>query len=325
MKKKNIEISIIVTTFNREKNIFQIINSLYKQNNIIKNFEIIICDSNSKNKIKLINLQNLFANLSIVYLNCKINHQAFKRNYGASKARGKYIIFIDDDCFPDVNFLYNHLKILRLNKKKIIYCGLVKYFIYKEVYNLIKYRESRLIKFNSKNKNNIPVKNFISMNMALNKDFFFQNKKKLFDNRFKYYGFEDFELAYRHRITSHYLLTKGLVYHKDKRNFVQFLDKYFYLGFVGITDIIRINLAAAKHSIFFNIENNFFIRILLRIPFIWKILNIAQQIIVFLEKYMTFYLPIIYKIGIFTSYLRGVVKRKENNSLYSTGIATWYK
>jgi glycosyltransferase involved in cell wall biosynthesis len=100
MNKKKIDISIIITTFNRVDNIIKIINSFQKQINITKNFEIIICDSNSKNKLRIINYINQFINLKIKYLNCPVNHQAYKRNFGAKHSSGDYLIFIDDDEIP---------------------------------------------------------------------------------------------------------------------------------------------------------------------------------------------------------------------------------
>ena len=42
----------------------------------------------------------------------------------------------------------------------------------------------------------INTKNFVTMNMGFNKNLF-NNYENFFDNRFSYYGFEDFELAYR--------------------------------------------------------------------------------------------------------------------------------
>ena len=42
------KISLIITTFNREKNIFKILNLLLKQVSVKEELEIIICDSFSK-------------------------------------------------------------------------------------------------------------------------------------------------------------------------------------------------------------------------------------------------------------------------------------
>ena len=318
--REKVKISIIITTFNREKNVFKILNLLLKQVCIKEKLEVIICDSSSKNKIKILSFKELFKKINITYLESKINHQAFKRNLAAKKSCGKNIIFIDDDCFPSNKFLSEHLKKLNLNRKKEIYCGLVKYFKYKHIENLIKYRDSRLISFADSNHSNIPVKNFISMNMSLSSDVM-KTEKFLFDNRFRFYGFEDFEFAFRLNNRFKFILNHGLIYHMDERSFSKFLEKHYYLGKIGITDIIKINLLSAKHSIFYKLEKNLFINLLINIPYIKYLLKVLLLLIIKIEKHIFFYLPAIYKSGIFIAYLRGLADRyvinlKNNNSWY---------
>jgi glycosyltransferase involved in cell wall biosynthesis len=327
MNNKKINMSIIITTFNRVDNIIKIINSFQKQINIKKNFEIIICDSNSKNKLRIINYINQFINLKIKYLNCPVNHQAYKRNFGAKHSSGDYLIFIDDDCFPNNKFLFDYFNLLKIGKTKTIYCGLVKYFQFHDEKNLIQYRNDRLVSLKNTHAKNILEKNFISMNMALPKKIFLTNKF-LFDNRFRFYGFEDFEFAYRFKKKSYQIiLTKALIFHKDQRNFEQFLIKYFTLAQFGITDIIKINLSAAKKSIFYKIENNFFIKLILNLPFIDSLLTFLEKFVIFIDKKIFFYFSPIYKLGILVAYLRGVKKRynvaTQDNYLLMTN--NWYK
>ena len=323
---KQIEISIVIATFNREKNLFKIIKAFEKQISILKcQFEIILCDSNSNKRISIINYIKQFNNLKIHYYNCPINHQAYKRNYGLKKSKGKYVIFIDDDCIPENRFLDSYLKILRLNRKNVVYCGQVKYIIFNENKNLIKYRQSRLVN-HLEQKKNIPIKNFISMNMGINKKFF-HLKNIFFNNKFKYYGFEDFEFAYRLLKNSFTIkLIKPLVFHYDNRNFKMFLKKYNYLGEFGILDIIQINLEAAKKSIFYQIDKNILLNKFLKIHKIIYFISMLQKWILFIEKRSYFYLSFIYKIGIFVAFLLGMIKRKKNykeNNLLK--LNSWYK
>ena len=210
MKNNKIQISVIITTYNREKNIFDLINFIRKQVNIKKNqVEIIICDSNSKKKLSVMNYLRQLNSIKIIYYNCKINHQAFKRNTGAKYSLGKNKIFIDDDCFPKYDFLYNFLKILNLNRKRIVYFGLVNYTEFKENRNLIKYRQSRV--YSLPNGNNVPCKNFLTMNMAYN-SFSVKKTDFFFNNKFRNYGFEDFEFAYRFQKNNYKLVQcKSLV------------------------------------------------------------------------------------------------------------------
>ena len=318
--RKQIKISLIITTFNREKNIFEILNLLLKQVSVKEELEVIICDSFSKKKIKILTFKELFKKLNVTYIESKVNHQAFKRNLAAKRSSGKYIIFIDDDCFPSNKFLCEHLKKLNLNRKKEIYCGLVKYFKYKHIVNLIKYRDSRLISFDSGNHSNIPVKNFISMNMSLNSKIL-KTEKVLFDNRFRFYGFEDFEFAFRLNKRFKFILNHGLIYHMDERNFKEFLEKHYYLGRIGITDIIKINLQSANYSIFYKLEKNLFVKLFINVPYIKYFLRALQFLIIKIEKHIFFYLPAIYKLGILIAYIRGlsdryVISLNKNNTWY---------
>ena len=85
------------------------------------NLEIIICDSNSKKKLSIIDYIKQFKVVNIRYYNCTVNHQAYKRNYGLGKSSAEYVIFIDDDCFPGKQFLNNYLKNFKRNRNKQIY------------------------------------------------------------------------------------------------------------------------------------------------------------------------------------------------------------
>ena len=324
MKNNKINTSIIITTFNREKNIFELINLINKQADIQKNtLEIVICDSNSKRRLSILNYIKNFGGIRIVYYNCKINHQAFKRNYGIKNSLGKYKIFIDDDCFPENNFLYKYLKTLHLNRKKIIYCGLVSYIKFNENKNLIKYRQSRV--YSLPNHQSVPCKNFLTMNMGYNSDTVCKNDI-FFSNKFRNYGFEDFEFAYRFKEKSYKLIQlKSLVYHRDNRNFDDFLKKYNFLGTYGIVDIIKINLKAAKNLIYYKIEKNFFISIFLKIPSIKFFLIFFEKTITLIEKVMPFYLAFLYETGILVAYLKGVVLRNSFSAAKNFKKNEWYR
>ena len=325
MKKNQIQTSIIITTFNREKNIFELIGLLNKQLNILKKtIEIIICDSNSKKRLSILSYIRQFHGLKIIYYNCKINHQAFKRNYGIKNSAGKYKILIDDDCFPDNNFLKDFIKILQLNRKRSLYCGLVKYVQFQENARLIKYRQSRVYYLNEKE--NVPHKNFLTMNMGLN-SCVLPKIKIIFNNKFRNYGFEDFEFAYRFKKNFYKLLQiKSLVYHRDNRNFDDFLKKYNFLGCYGIIDIIQINRIAAKDLIYYKIEKNFIINFFLKIPFARHFLHWIERFVSFIERKTSFYFPLLYNIGIAIAYLKGVTLRSYYREKKNFNLRyEWYK
>ncbi len=324
-KSKNI--SIIISTYNRPNNVIEIIKLINKQLYVKKNIEVLICDSNSNGNLKILNFIKNFKSLDIKYLNLKKNHQAFKRNQGAKYARGNYLIFLDDDCFPERNFLFDYYKKLKLRKKRFIYCGEVKYIQNYKITNLIKFRNFRSKKF-QRPYELISVKNFVTMNMGFSKNLL-KNYEKFFDNRFSYYGFEDFELAYRLKKKGILIeLIKAKILHKDFRNFKVWLLKFYYLGKFGINDIRKINIDAAKKSVFNQIYENRFLQILLRLPFITSILLLIEKLTVFLEKNLNLYIPIFYKIGMFLSFVRGMHSKnniKKDFNSYNNSLKNWYE
>ena len=103
----DIFVSIVIPTFNRSVYLLKILEKLKKNFINFKNFEIIICDSHSKDntniKINTFKNNNLF--MPIRYLNIQKNIHSIKRNIGIKLAKGKYIIFLDDDCLPDNTFI----------------------------------------------------------------------------------------------------------------------------------------------------------------------------------------------------------------------------
>jgi glycosyltransferase involved in cell wall biosynthesis len=325
------KISVVITTYNRFKLLKKIIFSLNHQLNFNYNYEIIICDSNSKNKILILNLIKLYKKLDIKYLNCKINHQAYKRNIGYKFSIGSYVLFIDDDCIPDKYFLYNYHKILKLNNRRCIYTGLVEYLLNKNISHLVRFRQSRekyLDKY-IKLKKNININVFGTMNMAISKNLILKNIN-LFDKRFTKYGFEDYEFAYRFKKYNFNLnVINSKVYHHDFRNFRFFLKKYTYLGYYGINELEKLNLEAAKTNIFYKIKNNPVIIFLTKFKMVVSIINSLENFIIYLESKNLFYHPFIYKSSCFLSYLRGLIlyeiNKKETFEIDLFKMNNWYK
>ena len=324
---KRKKISVIITTYNRTNNVIEIIKLLNKQLNIPIDVEILICDSSSNGNLRLLNFIKSYNYLDIKYLNLKKNHQAFKRNKGAKYSQGDYLIFLDDDCFPEKHFLFDYYKKLKLQKKRCIYCGEVEYSQNYKIKNLIKFRNFRSKKF-KKSYEIIDIKNFVTMNMGFNK-YLFNNYEKFFDNRFSYYGFEDFELAYRLKKKGIFIeLINAKIFHKDFRNFKVWLIKFYYLGKFGISEIRKINIDAAKKSVFNKIYENRLLKILLKLPFVITILLLIEKLIVFTEKNFNFYIPNLYKIGMFLSFVRGIHNKnniKKDFNSYNKSLKNWYE
>lgn len=88
-------ISIIIPTYNSEKYIARTIDSIMNQS--YQNIEIIIVDDGSQDGTKSIVEKYNLGDNKIRYFYQKNSGAPVARNYGFSKARGKYIIFFDSD------------------------------------------------------------------------------------------------------------------------------------------------------------------------------------------------------------------------------------
>ena len=323
-------ISVVIPSYNRSVYLSKILNNLKKNFRSFKFFEIIVCDSNSKDSTKkeVTFFQKNNNYIPIVYINLKKNNHSMKRNIGIKKARGKYIVLLDDDCFPEDDFLNQYYYLLEKfkYKKKNIYCGSVKYphFFLKD--NFVKYRQSRHFVVNKKysySNNNLQAKNIVTMNMAFNKEIILKNKI-LFNEKFNKYGFEDYDFAFR-LINSGFKLfpSSPLVFHNDSRSFKKYLEKLKYIGFESATFLAKLNYKAAINNNFYKLEKNFIIKILVKSKFFRILLEIFEKLLVKVDKNFI-YLPIIYKYAFAGAYLQGCISKFDKNISQNIKYQ-WYK
>jgi glycosyltransferase involved in cell wall biosynthesis len=113
-KNKTIESSIVVPAYNEEKYIGRFLESLLMQS--YKKFEIIIVDDGSKDKtIECAKKYSKNLRLSILKQNHKGPGEA--RNYGARKAKGNFLVFLDADMVCDKDTLNDLITPLLKNKE----------------------------------------------------------------------------------------------------------------------------------------------------------------------------------------------------------------
>ncbi|HIP36481.1 MAG TPA: glycosyltransferase family 2 protein [Crocinitomix sp.] len=108
-------ITATISTYNREKYLPQVLESLKKQTLSKDLFEIILVDNNSPGNTKEIALNFKKNNPDIKFEYYLETNQglSYGRNRGIAEAKGKYITFIDDDAFLSKNYLeviYNHFE-----------------------------------------------------------------------------------------------------------------------------------------------------------------------------------------------------------------------
>jgi len=98
-------ISVVIPAFNAEVTIGKCLGSLYAQS--VKPLEIIVVDNNSTDNTKDLVLQ-IFDNQKEIPACCLDENRqgpSFARNYGAIRAKGEIIAFIDADCIADPSWL----------------------------------------------------------------------------------------------------------------------------------------------------------------------------------------------------------------------------
>ena len=110
MKKSNPLFSIIIPTYNREKFIFETVQSVLNQTHI--DFELIIVDNKSTDKTKEIVLSFSDSRINFIQ-NDKNYERCYSRNVGIKISKGEYILFLDSDDLLENNHLLNWFNTLQ--------------------------------------------------------------------------------------------------------------------------------------------------------------------------------------------------------------------
>ncbi|MDC0616600.1 glycosyltransferase [Candidatus Pelagibacter ubique] len=118
---RNVNFSVIITTFNRSKKLLLALNSVLNQKHRPK--EIIIINNYQK-KIQKKNLKCKNKNVIKIYNLKKNLHSADGRNYGAQLSKNNFIAFLDDDDEWDSMYLYKANKIIQKKNTDVILTNL---------------------------------------------------------------------------------------------------------------------------------------------------------------------------------------------------------
>jgi glycosyltransferase involved in cell wall biosynthesis len=105
---RKMKASIIITTKNEERNMKNILESL--KNQTFQDFEIIVVDNNSTDKTKEISKE-----YGALVFN-KGPERSAQRNFGVSKASGKYVLILDADMILEKNLIKEIYKIAEADK-----------------------------------------------------------------------------------------------------------------------------------------------------------------------------------------------------------------
>lgn len=115
---KNIDVSVLISTFNKEKYIENTLDSLLKQSLPLEKFEVILVDDcSTDNTLNLVQSKiEGFSNFKLVQLDSNSGTPAKPRNTAIDLSIGKYTIFIDGDDWLPINSLESLSSLLSNNK-----------------------------------------------------------------------------------------------------------------------------------------------------------------------------------------------------------------
>lgn len=100
-------ISIIICTYNREKYIGQLLNSLAQNDYPVTDYEIILVDNNCTDNTHTICQQfaEEHSDITFRYVIEPVQGLSAARNKGIKEAKGDIIIYVDDDALVDSNYI----------------------------------------------------------------------------------------------------------------------------------------------------------------------------------------------------------------------------
>jgi glycosyltransferase involved in cell wall biosynthesis len=125
---RDIEISIVIPTFNRSSSLKETLESLFAQTYPANKFEILVCDDNSSDNTEEVVkelMQNTQHNLKYIKVKSKIKGPGKVRNAGINQSSGKIIGFTDDDCIVSKKWIETAVECFINNNEICGVCGTV--------------------------------------------------------------------------------------------------------------------------------------------------------------------------------------------------------
>jgi glycosyltransferase involved in cell wall biosynthesis len=102
-------VSVVITTYNRSDALLAVLAGLARQTD--RNFEVLVADDGSRTEHQTAILNSPIAQaLRTVHVwHPDVGFTASRvRNRGVAASRGEYIVFLDGDCVPEVDFIARH-------------------------------------------------------------------------------------------------------------------------------------------------------------------------------------------------------------------------
>ena len=171
--------SVVIPTYERPNDLRICLTSLGKEiQQESQSYEIIVTDDSKSDESRNI-LEKEF--LDVSWGKGKQNGPAGNRNAGVSRARGKWIVFLDDDCIAQEGYLNAYAKVIQTNSNIQVFEGRI-------------FADRKRRTWAEGCPENEHGGMLWTSNLCVNKSLFFEIGK--FDERFKI-AYEDVEFAHR--------------------------------------------------------------------------------------------------------------------------------
>ncbi len=192
-------LSVIISTYNRREILLKTLAAYQAQSARSEILEVLVLDDESTDGTPAAMSEfSAHGQLPVRYFRLPHRGQAATRNLGIREAKGKLILFGDDDILPGPNLVAEHLAWhTKYPQAGVGILGLVEWSPeVKPTPFMDWFAEEGLFEYGRlKAGEEVGFGCFYSCNLSLKTDFLRANG--LFDEDFKSYGFEDAELGYR--------------------------------------------------------------------------------------------------------------------------------
>ncbi len=325
------KISVIIPSYKRALLLEQILSVLVIQQSIL---EILVIDSQSNDGTKeIVSKYNQNSKITIKHFDVE-NNVSLKRNKGILEANTDNLIFLDDDCIPDNNFVEHHLNSL-LNDPNSVHCGNI-FFPEDKVMssNYIRYKESRHLKYRYEfNQSNLDFRTITTMNMSINKKIILENNL-YFREDFIGYGMEDNEFGCQ--VSDAHILIKrckASITHMENNDPLLFAKKIFHTSRDGVYKLKTVNREAVMdlpYSYFFELDyvhKSLLEKILvylIRPIFSIKIAQVVLRFMKLIDHYSLLYFPFGFKYIFASYYYEGIKKRIDAYKSTTEVSKSWY-
>lgn len=114
---KNFYFSIIIPTLNEEKFVLNLFKDLEKQR--FKSFEVLVVDGGSTDRTLTV-IESYKKKFLVSIFTTNKKNVSFQRNFGAKKARGSFLVFLDADTRINSMFLERVYRFVNKNKALVV-------------------------------------------------------------------------------------------------------------------------------------------------------------------------------------------------------------